>query len=73
MDIVIAPSSLPFKWNGKYYRIVRAGIANDTAYAETDPKKNDLEELLRDRIQKDRGLKVYLASGYVCFIEDYGK
>jgi hypothetical protein len=73
MDIVIAPSSLPFKWNGKYYRIVKAGIANGTAYAETDPDEHDLEVLLRDRIQKDQGLKVYLASGYVCFIEDFGK
>ena len=70
MNIVIAPSSLPFKWNGAYYRIVKAGISDDKAYAETDPKNEELEVRLRDNINKDKGLKVYLKSGYVCFLED---
>ena len=70
LNIVIAPSSLPFKWNGAYYRIVKAGITDDIAYAETDPQNKDLEDRLRQNIEKDKGLKVYLKSGYVCFLDE---
>jgi hypothetical protein len=73
MDICIVPSTLLFKWNEKFYHIVRAGITDNVAYAETEPKEAALEASLADRIQKDHGLKVYLAPGYVCFIDDYGK
>lgn len=71
MDIVIAPSGLPFQFRGRQYRIVRAGIQRGQAYAVTDPPDQCLEAEFVRRIERDAALKVYLADGYTCFADEY--
>ena len=74
MHIMIATGDTPFKWNGKFYKITKAGIlSSGEVYAETEPSETELEEELKRRIDRDRHLHVYLESGYVCFPEDHGK
>jgi len=71
MDLIIAPSELPFRYKSKEYIIKKAGISDKEAYAEVEPKNENLETKLKERIKKDHGLKVYHGFNYVCFIEDY--
>jgi len=71
MDLIIAPSGLPFRYKGKDYNLKRAGISDNEAYAEVEPKNEELEKKLKVRIKKDNGLKVYHGFSYVCFSEDY--
>jgi len=71
MDLIIAPSQLPFRWNGKEYKILSCGIESGESYAEVEPKNETLEDELKQRIKQDNGLKVYLGLNYVCFTEDY--
>ncbi len=71
MDTVIATSGHPFRYEGKEYKIVEAGIKADNAYARVSPPNTELEAEIRRRIDRDRALSVYLGCGYVCFREDY--
>lgn len=74
MHIVITTGEAPFKWNGKFYKITKAGIlSSGEVYAETEPGEPVLEEELKRRIDRDKALCVYLGPGYRCFPEDYGK
>lgn len=70
MDLSITPV-FDFRWNDKDYQIVKAGILNGEAFAQTEPGEPVLEQILRERILKDNGLKIYHAFGYTCFIEEY--
>ena len=47
------------------------GMLNGQAYATTTPDEPELVEEIKRRVEAERGLKVYLAFGYTCFIEDY--
>ncbi len=71
MDLIIAPSSLPFRWKNNDYKIIECGIDNNKPYAKVEPENSQLEEELKKRIIKDYGLKVYLGLNYICFVEDY--
>jgi hypothetical protein len=71
MDLVIANSSLPLRWQGKDYLITQAGIKNGVPYANVEPSNPALTSELNRRIKKDLGLIVYLCDGYCCFVEDY--
>lgn len=71
MDLVGAINDTPFRWKGKEYKIKSLGITNDLAYAEVEPENTELVDELKKRIERDRGLQVYLGPGYKCFIEEY--
>ncbi len=71
MELIIAPSDSPFRYKNKQYKIIKAGIENGKAYASVNPENEDLEKEIIKRIERDKGLKVYLALGYHCFIDDY--
>ena len=71
MELLGASCGLPFCWKGKDHKIKSWGIKNDLAYAEVEPENTELVDVLKRRIEKDRGLIVYLGPGYICFVEDY--
>ena len=71
MDLTIAKSLLPFRWQGKDYIIKDAGLTNGKAHAKVEPDNPALVKELVARIERDKGLCVYLAFGYTCFVEDY--
>ena len=71
MDIRIAQSASPFRWQGNDYTIVSCGLKDDQPYAEVTPSNEKLVEELKKRIARDKALNVYLAFGYTCFPEDY--
>lgn len=71
MNLIIAPSSLPFRWKGNQYKILECGIDNRVGYAKVDPPNSDLELELKRRVEQDNGLSVYLGLNYICFAEDY--
>lgn len=71
MNIVIAPSSYPFRFEGREYRVLKSGFEDDVAYAEVSPPNERLRDELIRRIQREKSLTVYLGFGYVCFPEQY--
>lgn len=65
MDLVIAPSSMNLRWKDADYVVVNAGISGASAYAEVNPRNEELEEELRSHIQKNMAMKVFIRSGYI--------
>jgi len=74
MNITITTKAMPpFIWQGREYKVEKAGLRNDKAYAVVSPAEPALEEEFKHRLAKDKGLKVYWGNRFVCFIEDYAK
>lgn len=71
MDFHIVRLSTTFRWRGKEYTIDGCGMRGGIAYASTIPDEPDLVAEIKRGIEADHGLKLYLASGYTCFIEDH--
>lgn len=62
--------SIPFLWKGTFYQIVNAGIRSGQPYAIVQPPCQELTDILCSRIQKDKGLVVYLGDGFCCFLDE---
>jgi hypothetical protein len=71
MNLTIATGDRWFRFQGKAYKILQAGISEGMVFAETDPSNQVLEDELCARISRDGKLSVYLGNNYVCFDEDY--
>jgi hypothetical protein len=69
--LTIVPPSLPFHWQGKVFTITECGIRNDRAYAAVTPHNPKLVAELKQRIQQERALSLYLCAGYVRFADKY--
>ena len=64
MDIVISPSSLPLRWEGKDYKLICAGISNNQPYCEVNPSDARLEEEIKIHLRNHQGIKSIWKSGY---------
>lgn len=71
MNLVIATGDHWFRFRGTAFKILEAGMSNNSAYAKTEPHDQDLVAELCKRIQGEGKLSVYLGDNYVCFPEDY--
>jgi len=70
----IAPGrwDVPFLWQGKVYRIVRASYKNGRAEVETSPADPALASVLASRIESTRHhvLTYYQGFGFICLPEE---
>lgn len=64
MDLVIAPTALPLRWQGVDYRVVKAGIKSGSPYAEVSPKNGELEAAIIRGLQTNQALKILWKHGY---------
>jgi len=66
---------VPFVWNGKTFKIIRAAFRNGHAEVEVTPPDAGLEQELRSRIDSNphHMLTFYQGFGYVCFVEDHAR
>ena len=71
MNLTIATGSHWFRFQGKEFKIKKAGILDNVAFAETEPHDQLLTNKLCEEIQANKRLSVYLGNNYVCFPEDY--
>ena len=73
----VAPGGLdvPFLWNGKVFRIVKASHRAGSTVVESKPRDAVFEAELRRRIDAVpfHVLTFFQGFGYVCFPEDYAR
>jgi hypothetical protein len=66
---------VPFVWNGKAHKIIRAALRNGIAEVEVAPPDADLKGELLRRIEGNphHVLTFYQGFGFVCFVEDHAR
>ena len=67
--------NVPFLWNGKAYRVVRASHRAGSTSVESSPRDTAFETEVRRRIDAVpfHVLTFYQGFGFICFPEDYAR
>jgi hypothetical protein len=67
--------NVPFLWNGRAYRVVRAAHRDGATAVEVVPPDPAFEAEVRRRIESSgcRVLTFYQGFGFVCFAEDHAR